>query len=208
MKCIKKIRTVLAGILIVALFFTCFSVSAEEIIFEGINHGDSIALQPDSSSTIELSISRVTQIKSNWCWAACAEMAGTCVSGKRIYQNHIVQHIFGDTGNYSANDSQMLSAMSYAANGRSASKVGVLSFAQITNYLMQNKPVVGGFRYNLSKHLMVIHASRNPDYVKIIDPATNTYFSNGRMEFYLSSLQSGCTYNGQYIKYIDSFVYN
>ena len=207
MKYIKKIRAVLTGILIVTLFFTCFSVSAEEVVFEDINHNDSIVLRSNSSIS-ELSISRVTQMKSNWCWAACAEMAGTCVSGSRKYQNYIVEYVFGDTGNYSANDSQMLSAMSYAANGRSASKTGVLSFAQITNHLMQNKPIVGGFRYGLSKHLMVIHASRNPDFVKLIDPATNTQFPNGRMEFYLSNLQSGYTYNGYYIKYTDSFVYN
>ena len=93
MKYIKKIRAVLTGILIVTLFFTCFSVSAEEVVFEDINHNDSIVLR-SNSSIIELSISRVTQMKSNWCWAACAEMAGTCVSGSRKYQNYIVEYVF------------------------------------------------------------------------------------------------------------------
>ena len=84
----------------------------------------------DSKAMFLLNIQSATQLKSNWCWAACALMAGRFkVPSTMINQNSIVQYIKGSSTNNDAGSIyETESATEYVTNNTYALSSTIIFF--------------------------------------------------------------------------------
>lgn len=60
------------------------------------------AITVTASYAAALSVTRYTQEKTNWCWAACDQMVLKYETGTKVSQSDIVKTIYEDAGNYTA----------------------------------------------------------------------------------------------------------
>ena len=65
---------------------------------------------------VEAKVIRQSQQKSNWCWAACASMAGEYVTGTRKTQSAVVTEIKGSAINQGASDEETRNALCFASD--------------------------------------------------------------------------------------------
>lgn len=195
MKCIKKIKGFLTGILIVALFSTCFSVNAEEIVFMG-STSFSVPKIGEYGNGIELKVTRQTQNRSQWCWAACASMVGQYVTGRTYSQSTIVAAVLGNYENIAATPDQVREALSFALGNTSVFCLGTFDFSGIQYYLGRNKPLEIEMQYGIFSHLLIISGLQNPDYVQLIDPSSDSTLDNGKAWVHLPNMLNGMALNG------------
>lgn len=77
-----------------------------------------------------LGVTRKEQVKSNWCWAATAQMLGNYYGSTKT-QYQISANVKGNTTNNSAAfTSELTKAIEYAT-GRNCAVTGVLSFSEM-----------------------------------------------------------------------------
>lgn len=146
-----------------------------------------------------LGIKKVKQAKTNWCWAACAEMASNWennASGRT--QWNIVRHVKGSTSTPYPNEGGTPSeteegaeyGTKFLADYKSQTMACSLSF--IKNILSKyGNPVCAGCGYYKNGkrnggHMLVIHGYDDASKILVCDPATGksqwvsySYFLNG-----------------------------
>lgn len=99
----KTLQIVISFILCYTVYLSTFNTYAKAAV---INH--------------VVPVSIVKQAKSNWCWAACAEMFGKSVySSSARTQYDIVRYVKGSEVNKTANVSECLTACQYASYNKS-----------------------------------------------------------------------------------------
>lgn len=147
---------------------------------------------PTTFATVQTesaNITEVKQAKSNWCWAACAEMAGTSVypSSNRD-QYDVVRHVKGKNSDPypdkpgSIRDSANGSKYVAYNNTDFTSKNSKWNFSQIATSLSHGNPVQAGAGYydgskRTGGHVVVIYMSQFIDgasgtetYIDYLDP--------------------------------------
>ncbi len=138
-----------------------------------------VLITPISASADTLNVRAVKQAKSNWCWAACAEMLGCYEEpGSTRSQWDVVMHVTGSTDNVpgSAEDAAVGAAFvcyntsSFAATHRAFSKAAIKNMIDNTgNPLIVGIVWVDRDGYPVAGHMMVI-AGYDDGQVMIIDP--------------------------------------
>lgn len=139
--------------------------------------------------TNSVSVSSVTQAKSNWCWAACAEMAGKSVyASSTRSQYSVVYYLKGVASDPYPNvsgyitDTEAGSEYVSYSNEDFRSTSSTWSFSQIATSLGNDNPVLASAGYysngvRTGGHVVVIYLTQMIDsssgtscYVKYIDP--------------------------------------
>lgn len=100
------------------------------------------------SSSNPLSMTKYTQEKSNWCWAACAKMTGKYF-GYSHSQNSIVSEIKGSAVNSAASDVEIGHALRYSCNYKyTVAEGGVMTFHAVKQMISNNHfPVVARVKW-------------------------------------------------------------
>ncbi len=151
----KKLITIFAAVAI-ALSSTCLTVFAE----------------PPIGSC---SVTRYSQEKSNWCWAACSKMIGH-FHGHNKTQSQIVVHVKNANVNEAATDSEVVKAIKYAC-GSSYTVTdchGTIPYEYIQNYITRGLPFVIKINWaGGGAHVEVLSAYDASRKVTLIDPWSN-----------------------------------
>lgn len=152
-----------------------------------------------------VNINSVKQAKTNWCWAACAEMAGKNVySGSSRTQYSVVQHLKGTSSekcpNATGSISDSAKGSQYVAYNKKTfiSTASKWSFSQIGVSLRKGYAVQAGAGYysndkRTGGHMVIIYGTEFIDnssgifyYINYIDPwdgkahnCTYSSFCNG-----------------------------
>lgn len=132
-----------------------------------------------SVSAIDLNITRYRQVKSSWCWAACAQMVGNYL-GYSHNQYDISEYVKGNsTNNESASFDEVEDAINFATDfDYSYYTFGVLERSILEDCLYNDTPPVIRMQYTSSGHALVV-CGVNGGAVTLIDPlgntSTNTY---------------------------------
>ena len=154
-----------------------------------------------------LGITRVQQAYSNWCWAACSEMAGRLVRGTGSpNQNAIASWVMGGTpGNFPASDNEVASALAYATN-KTVTQSGILAFTAIEMAVNQGRCMIAKIRWNSSGNHVVVIGGYNPTNVTVwlVDPAAGC--SNASYSY--SALLNGTSIQSGTGSYIRTFSYS
>ncbi len=161
------------------------------------------------AATKNLSVDRVRQSKTNWCWAACGEMMGSYLySSSTRDQYDIYEEIKGSrTTNYTANLNEVRNAIEYGAHDKvnisySTSKWAFSKFkTSIDNY----EPVVIRMGWsNGGGHVVVVKGYNDSNSsVNIVDPASTT------ISYYkVSDLINGTTIQSGTGTYTHTFYVN
>ena len=136
-----------------------------------------------------ISITPVQQAYSNWCWAACAQMAGkTMYSSSGRTQYSVVNYLYGDSMEQypnvqgTLNDSTEGSKYVTYYNRGFASTTSAWGFTSIENHMAQNKPIqagIGGYfgTVRMTGHMVIIYGTAHVEdstgsywFVAYIDP--------------------------------------
>lgn len=128
--------------------------------------------EPPSGSC---SVTRYSQQKSNWCWAACSKMIGH-YHGKNKTQGQIVTHVKGSEVNEAASDSEMVKALKYA-NGNAYTVTNhnkTISYDNVQNYISRGFPFVVKISWaSGGGHAEVLSSYDVNHKVTLIDPWSN-----------------------------------
>ena len=167
-----KKRILLVGITILVAFCLSFSAYA------------------DRSYSYSISVTPVVQSNSNWCWAACAEMAGKVLypSTGRTQSDAYCYIYHSLTGNASASIEDSANATEYVTHFNST-LTGVyytLSFSTIKTHIQNGNPIQAAAGYYIGStrcggHVVVIKgvyfaSATSTKYIQYVDPANgNTY---------------------------------
>lgn len=125
----------------------------------------------------ELNISPVKQEKSNWCWVAAGQMAGSYINPSvHRSQSEICSHVKGNTNDSTGSYLEAASAMAYAA-GNSRRAGGSLvrwSWSQVIEAINKGYPVVLLASDNLIDGHFYLMRGYEPlkKYAALNDPAT------------------------------------
>ena len=126
------------------------------------------ATEPDTGNSVP-GLPRIVQEKTNWCWAACAEMMGKYFNkNSTINQWSIVRTVIGDEKNCNyypdrgCSITEWRQACDYAAQGSKtfSAKNMVFSWDEITNYIDQGKPIGAMLQYDYSSIFFSYRLSR------------------------------------------------
>ncbi|MBR4555784.1 MAG: hypothetical protein IKO27_09365 [Ruminococcus sp.] len=134
-----------------------------------------------STKAAYVDVTAVKQQKTNWCWAACAQMSAMIACPAYYHnQSQIVTYIFGSTYNYAANIYQAAMGASYGScyYRTFSSTSSPLSFSQINAKLTAGYPVQAGMvHYSGSTpdggHMLEIYQTYSIfsiNYVLLVDP--------------------------------------
>ena len=146
----------------------------------------------DSKAMVLLNVQSATQLKSNWCWAACALMAGRYkVPSTMVNQNSIVQYIKGSsTNNDPGSIYETESATEYVTNNTYTLSSTViffpLSFAQIKTSISNLYPVIALVRGSGTGHYYVIRGydeAYSTQEVYLIDPRDGEHITVSWSDF-------------------------
>ena len=134
-----------------------------------------------------VSVTRVTQAKSAWCWAACSEMMGKAMYNSSPSTQYDVAFWLkgteseyypnvGGTLNDTADGSDIISEYSYYFITDS-----ILSYSDLVAEMKSDQPVIAGLHGTLTSHMVVINGTELRDdssgtslYVYYIDPWDGT----------------------------------
>lgn len=130
---------------------------------------------------LELNVQRVSQLESNWCWAACAFMIGYYHLRSAVpSQAEIVTIIKGSPVNQGASDIvEFATAVKVALLTKPQYPVSYVSAAQFTyanlkSYISANKPIAAEITSAGGKHAIVISGYYDGyNNIMVIDPAPN-----------------------------------
>lgn len=89
-----------------------------------------IDVKAATSKTYSVKITRYSQNKTNWCWAACAQMIGNYY-GNNKSQKTICKKIKGKSINEGASDDELETALKYVTS-KKWSAMGMFSIPFIT----------------------------------------------------------------------------
>lgn len=139
-----------------------------------------------------LNITRYQQVKTNWCWAAAAQMIGKYLgSSKTQYQ--ISTKVKGNsTNNSAASDSEVVSGIRYAVgNSYDCYYVGPKLYGDLEVLLGDLEIPQGiGMQWNGGGgHVVVVEGYTNDRRLRLVDPANNC--SKGK--YYYTALVNGTT---------------
>lgn len=176
-----------------------------------------------SGTTISytVNITNVTQAKSNWCWAACAEMVGKSITSSGRNQWQVVNHFYGTTSNQYPNIgasgvAEVASAAMYAALNQKAfdSTENIWSFNQINSSIQNHRAVIPLWTYTktdgtfVNKHSLVIFKTEtyiddfsgaHYVYVYYVNPSTGASTKVSYTNFsHKTIVKNGITYNVDY----------
>lgn len=143
------------------------------------------------SASNPLQMTKYTQEKSNWCWAACAKMVGKYF-GCSHSQSAIVTEIKGSTVNSGASDTEVRHALQYAVNYKyTVGFFGVPTFSTVkTNIVTNHYPIVAKINWNSGgAHDEVITGTNSSSQVYLVDPNKSNQW------VLYSSLKSGTKLN-------------
>lgn len=132
--------------------------------------------------TKTLSISKILQRKSLWCWIACSEIVVEYLKGYDVNQYTLCRRLNGNTDNVTGDSSRCLTEYKMRFDQTSAP----ISFSEIVNDIDNNQPILadismhppsGGFNHEVVIYGYYIveypHLRRSTQYVKVWDPNTN-----------------------------------
>lgn len=168
----------------------------------------SCASIPANASVINnvVPVTPVIQAKSNWCWAACAEMCGKTISpSSKLTQSDVVKYIKGDTVNESGKILECTNGCTYVALSKKKFIFGYIDFSVISNRTSRKEALVAYGEATLGSvgHAFLIRGSQ------FIDNDEGTQYnidyinpSNGNN--YHCSYESFC--NGSYNNFIFNFM--
>jgi len=132
-----------------------------------------------------LGVSEIDQNKSNWCWAACAQMIGSYFNssaGKDQYD--IVKKIKGNTNDQTGSDSDICKAIRYASGDTVTYKTSdsALSFSGCQTEIDDGDPFVAKLVGSDVSHVVVVsgYKTGSTNYLYVLDPSPNVgaqYFS-------------------------------
>lgn len=141
-------------------------------------------------------VERVQQAKSNWCWAACAEMVGVYETTSTLDQWDVVALIYGSTyPNNSGSVFNIVSGINYVSrNTKAASFSRFISLETLQSEIGdKHHPLVIRLAWESGGGHFVVAKGYNGSSINIIDPWGNTatqYYS------YASLLNGGTFANG------------
>ena len=132
----------------------------------------------------ELDVVASIQEKSNWCWAACAQMAGRYISGGGIRsQSAIVEYIKGHTNDVPSTIDETAQAATYASFGRETFSYtwSAFTWTRIRNEIDNNRTVLLAAGYyndnnvRTGGHMVIgigwtMNTSTDTYYISYIDP--------------------------------------
>lgn len=154
-----------------------------------------------------LTVTKYSQEKSNWCWAACAKMLGKYYTGNAISQSNIVAYTQGSSsGNSVATGTEIKKAITYATSS-------TVTFSGVQSYAtMENKIYVGEkpFAITIKKengygHLNVVNGINGlvaSEQINLIDPVAN----NGTKWYEYEALVNGTEFPYGEGIYVDTYL--
>ena len=136
-----------------------------------------------------LSVQRVEQAKTNWCWAASAEMVGTYNTTSNLRQYEIVYYFHGESyPNVGGTRQQIATGINYSSNyTKSAYTSNFFTLSSIKSNIDKAHPFVIWIDWNSGGSHAVVGAGYSGSSVYVIDPwpgISNRYYT-------YSSLQNG-----------------
>lgn len=147
-----------------------------------------------------LSITRYEQKKSNWCWAATAQMLGKYYNSSKS-QAKISEYVMGNsTNNSGATNTQVSKAIKYAT-GKNYTLATPLTYNEIKSFI-GNKSMPLGIRMvwsGVKGHILVMSGYNNTgSKVTLVDPASGC--GKKSYDYYKlvngTKIQSGTGYYG------------
>ncbi|MFV0361644.1 MAG: C39 family peptidase [Suipraeoptans sp.] len=156
----------------------------------------------DTYDSKYLNIIRQNQVKTNWCWIACASMLSEYFDYK-ITQEEIIRHIRGDQSNKGGYPIAFKRALAYAT-GRRIGWYFRLSLNNIKILIDNNIPIVISVKRKrlFSKGHAVLVTGYENDNLYIVDPGKNC--KSGLYSYH--NLCKGTQMSSGYGKYLQSFV--
>ena len=135
-----------------------------------------LSYQDAEAATKVLSVSRVKQDKSNWCWAAASEMVGGYKVSGAPTQWQVVELIFGNAyPNVGGSVDNMVSGVQYVS--KYTKKAYVSSFSSLPSLQSEinaGKPMIIRMGWNAGGGHAIVGAGYSDSSIYAIDPWENT----------------------------------
>ena len=135
-----------------------------------------MSYQDAEAATKVLSVSRVKQDKSNWCWAAASEMVGGYKVSGAPTQWQVVELIFGNAyPNVGGSVDNMVSGVQYVS--KYTKKAYVSSFSSLSSLQSEinaGKPMIIRMGWNAGGGHAIVGAGYSDSSIYAIDPWENT----------------------------------
>ena len=147
-------------------------------------------------NSIQLAVTKYKQEKSNWCWAACAQMVGKYITKTVKEQSVIVKHVKGAVIDDGATYDEMSTAIKYATSSSSLYRYTTPDFSVIHKAVYEKvHPGVIAIVWDTGYgHSMVISGSNDSEQkMYLIDPAAGV--SNAWYSY--TKLKNGTTISGK-----------
>lgn len=141
-----------------------------------------------------LSVTRYQQEKSNWCWAASAQMVGKYITGTLRSQSLVCRYVMGETSNIPADISQMKTALFYTTERTAYSSNSPLSLATTNSKINASRPFIARLGWSSGGGHAVVIGGYNNSNVRVIDPASGC----GTKDFTYTSMTSGVRFQSGY----------
>lgn len=124
-------------------------------------------------SSKNLNVTRYEQVKSNWCWAAAAQMIGKYLGNSRT-QSQISTKVKGNsTNNSTATLDEVVSAIQYVAGSKyDCYYVGVMSYGDL-EVLLGDLELPQGIRMQWDAgggHVVVVEGYTSTRSLRLVDP--------------------------------------
>lgn len=140
-----------------------------------------IFISSSATSAGTLSVNRVEQAKSNWCWAAAAEMVGTYNTTSNLRQYEIVYYFYGESyPDVAGNVNQIATGINYSSNyTKSAYVSNFFTLSSIKSNIDKAHPFVIRLAWNSGGGHAVACAGYSGSSIYVIDPwpgISNRYY--------------------------------
>lgn len=159
----KIIPRIIAVLLSIAVYLSCVSTYASAT----------------AVSTV-VSVTPVKQAKSNWCWAACAEMCGKTIYNKSPRDQYgVVQYVKHTQDDVTGNGYDCLAGCEYVACNLKNFTYGMLDLSQLGSKFSQNQAVIAVIKQSgaTKNHDVLLYGTQIVDgdggtklYIDYIDP--------------------------------------
>lgn len=158
-----------------------------------------------SPASADLEVKREFQEKSNWCWAAAAQMVGQYL-GNTKKQSDICKKVKGNaTINETATLNETVKAIKYAAGTKhNCYYLGVMTYGDLQTYLGDLK-IPQAIRMQWDEgggHMIVLEGYTEKRKLRVVDPGNGC----GKKEYYYSALVNGTSIKSGTGHYSHTFV--
>lgn len=132
-----------------------------------------------AETTATVAVKRVTQEKSNWCWAA-SSVSAMYHYNKSVTQSQFVKKVKGNTNNVGGSVANVKAGLK--AYGLSSSNASALTFTQVKQDINASRPIIAGWKWNTNGgHMVVVNGwdtgTGKEKYVQYMDPFYGKYYS-------------------------------